>query len=318
MRYRKLGRTGLDVSPIALGCMSFGDANVSHHPWIADEQTARDLVKRAVEAGVNFFDTSNIYAAGTSEEVLGRAVRDFASRDEVVIATKVRGIDRPDHPNTSGLSRKAIMSQVDASLRRLGTDHIDLYQIHGPDHATPLEETLRALHDLVVAGKVRYLGACNMTAWEFSKALKISEANGWTGFVSMQHHYNLLHRDIEREMLPLCRNEGIAVLPWSPLARGRLARPWNTATKRSETDEFGKTLYREVDGGVVSAVEKVAADRGASMAEVALAWVRTRYGVVAPIVGASSDHHLDGALAALDIALDDAECELLDAHYVPR
>src|SRR6476659_1445143 len=242
MKYTKLGRTGLDVSRICLGCMSYGGGNRGNHAWSLDEEESRPFIKKALEAGINFFDTANRYSLGSSEEILGRAIRDFAHRDEVVIATKVYGRMRPG-PNGGGLSRKAIMSEIDASLRRLGMDYVDLYQIHRWDHETPIEETLEALHDVVKAGKARYIGASSMFAWQFCKSLYVADLHRWTRFVSMQDHYNLIHREEEREMLPLCAAEGIGVLPWSPLARGRLTRDWDEGTERTRTDEFGKTLY---------------------------------------------------------------------------
>src|SRR6202158_4660909 len=277
MEYTKLGRTGLDVSRICLGCMSYGEGAQGNHAWHLAEEESRPFIKRALEAGINFFDTANRYSLGSSEEILGRAIKDFARRDEVVIATKVCGRMRPG-PNGAGLSRKAIMVEIDASLSRLGTDYVDLYQIHRWDHETPIEETLEALHDVVKSGKVRYIGASSMYAWQFAKALYTADLRGWTRFVSMQNHYNLLYREEEREMIGLCAAEGIGVIPWSPLARGRLARAWDqrAATERAATDEFGKVLYartEESDPAIVDRVGEVAAARGLPRAQVALAWL---------------------------------------------
>lgn len=312
-----LGTTGLRVSRIALGCMSYGDPARGAHPWSLDEEASRPFFRQALEAGVTFFDTANAYSDGSSEEITGRALHDFARRDEVVLATKLFMPMGPG-PNGSGLSRGAVMTQVDASLRRLGTDYIDLYQIHRWDHATPIEETLEALHDVVRAGKVRYLGASSMWAWQFAKALHTADAHGWTRFVSMQDHYNLLHREEEREMLPLCADEGVGAIPWSPLARGKLTRDWDATSTRSETDEFGKTLYRDDDARTVDAVAAVAGARGVSRAQVALAWVLRNPVVSAPIVGATKAAHLEDAVAAVDLRLDDDEVARLEAHYVTR
>ncbi len=317
MKYTKLGRTGLDVSRICLGCMSYGDAARGGHQWVLDEEESRPFVRRALEAGVNFFDTANVYSAGSSEEFLGRAVRDFANRDEVVIATKVCGRMR-EGPNGSGLSRKAILAEVDHSLERLGTDYIDLYQIHRLDHRTPIEETLEALDDVVKAGKVRYVGASSMYAWQFSKALYTAEAHGWSRFVSMQNHYNLLNREEEREMLPLCVDQGVGVIPWSPLARGRLTRDWGETTNRSEKDAFGSTLYEDSDRTVVERVAEVAAERGVPRAQVALAWLLSNRAVTAPIVGATKLGHLEDALAAVDLELSDEELDRLEEPYHPH
>jgi len=317
MRYVKLGNTGLDVSELALGCMTYGDPGRGTHPWSLPEEQSRPLLKQAVDAGINFFDTADVYSLGSSEEIVGRALKDFTRRDEVVIATKVFN-KMHDGPNGFGLSRKAILAQADASLRRLGTDFIDLYQIHRWDRRTPIEETMEALHDLVKSGKVRYIGASSMYTWQFAKAQHVADLGGWTRFVSMQDHYNLLARKEEREMLPFCQDQGIGVIPWSPLARGRLTRPWDATTNRSETDEFGKTLYKESDAQIVAAVEKVAQARGVSMAQVAIAWIRSKPVVTAPIVGASKASQLDEAVAALDVELTDDEVELLEAAYTPR
>jgi 1-deoxyxylulose-5-phosphate synthase len=318
MHYVKLGNSGLDVSPIALGCMTFGDPKRGNHPWSLPDAESRPLLKQALDAGINFFDTANVYSDGSSEEIVGRALLEYASRDEIVLATKVHGTMH-DGPNGSGLSRKAIFAELDASLNRLGTDFIDLYQIHRFDHAVPLEETLEALHDVVKSGKVRYIGASSMFAWEFSKALYLQQMNGWSRFVSMQDHYNLLNREEEREMLPLCIDQGIGVIPWSPLARGRLTRDWDETTERSTTDEFGKTLYLDAsDRQVVDAVATVAAARGIPRAQVALAWVSRNPAVSAPIIGARKPSHIEDAIASLDLVLTDDEVEVLEAPYAPH
>jgi 1-deoxyxylulose-5-phosphate synthase len=317
MRYLKLGKTGLEVSVITLGCMSFGAPDRGSHPWSLDEGASRDIIKQALDAGVNFLDTANVYSAGSSEEIVGKAVRDFVPREEVVIATKVFNRMRPG-PNGAGLSRKAIFAELDASLRRLQTDYIDLYQIHRWDYDTPIEETLEALHDAVRAGKVRYIGASSMYAWQFTKALYIAELNGWTKFVSMQNHYNLIYREEEREMLPLCVDQGIGVIPWSPLARGRLTRPWDTATARTETDEFGKSLYRDEDRQIVERVIDLAAKRGLTPAQVALAWLLRNSAVTSPIVGVTKPDQLSQALSAVDAELDDAEVAYLEEPYAPH
>src|ERR1700722_2150375 len=319
MKYVKLGRTGLDVSQICLGCMSYGDASRGGHQWVLDEQESRPFIKKALELGINFFDTANVYSGGSSEEFLGRALNEFTSRDEVVIATKVHGQMR-EGPNGSGLSRKAILTEVDHSLRRLGTDYIDLYQIHRLDYHTPIEETLEALHDVVRAGKVRYLGASSMWAWQFAKALYTADAHGWTRFVSMQNHYNLLNREEEREMLPLCADQGIGVIPWSPLARGRLTRDWEDTTKRSESDAFGARLYDPLssDRTIVDQVAKVATDRGVPRATVALAWMLSKRGITSPIIGATKPHHLDDAVAATELELTPLEIAQLEEPYIPH
>ncbi len=322
MDYVNLGKSGLKVSRICLGCMSYGVPERGAHPWTLDEAQSRPFFQRALELGINFFDTSNSYSDGTSEEITGRALRDFARREEVVIATKVFFPTR-EHPNARGLSRKAILTEIDASLRRLGTDYIDLYQTHRWDYATPVEETLEALHDVVKAGKARYLGASSMFAWQFCKALYLADRHGWTRFVSMQNHLNLLYREEEREMLGLCQAEGVGVLPWSPLARGRLTRPWEAqaGTARAGTDEFGKTLYlgaEEADRQVVQRVGEVAAARGVSRAQVALAWLLQKPAVTAPIVGATKPHHLEEAVGALSVKLSAAEVAALEGPYVPH
>ncbi|MFB5191317.1 aldo/keto reductase [Alicyclobacillus fastidiosus] len=320
MDYVKLGNTGLDVSRICLGCMSYGVPERGNHRWVLDEEQSRPFIRKALDLGINFFDTANVYSDGTSEEIVGRALKEFANRDEVVIATKVHGRMRPG-PNGAGLSRKVIMSEIDNSLRRLGTDYVDLYQIHRWDYHTPIEETMEALHDVVKAGKARYIGASSMYAWQFLKALHIADENGWTRFVSMQDYLNLLYREEEREMLPLCEAEKIGVIPWSPLARGRLTRDWDETSARSETDEFGKTLYAataEADKRVVERVAEVAANRGVPRAQVALAWVLQKSPVTAPIVGATKMHHLEDAVAALSISLTPEEISSLEAPYVPH
>ncbi|MGW9192481.1 aldo/keto reductase [Micromonospora chersina] len=320
MEYVKFGSTGLEVSRLCLGCMSYGEPSRGGHPWSLPEQESRPFIQQALELGVAFFDTANVYSDGTSEEIVGRALKDFARRDDVVIATKVHGRMGPG-PNRGGLSRKHIMSEIDASLRRLGTDYVDLYQIHRLDPGTPIEETLEALHDLVRAGKVRYLGASSMYAWQFAKALWAAERHGWTRFVSMQNHYNLLYREEEREMLPLCLDQGVAVIPWSPLARGRLTRDWGERTARVESDEFGRALYartEENDRAVVDAVARIATERGVPRAQVALAWVARNPAVTAPIVGATKPHHLTDAVAALELELTDEEVAALEAPYVPH
>jgi 1-deoxyxylulose-5-phosphate synthase len=317
MEYTRLGRTGLEVSRIALGCMSYGDPQRGNHTWTLDEEASRPLIKQALELGVTFFDTANVYSDGSSEEIVGRALGEMTRREDVVIATKVHGRMRPG-PNGAGLSRKAIVAELDASLRRLGTDYVDLYQIHRWDPATPIEETLEALHDVVKAGKVRYIGASSMWAWQFAKSLYLADLRGWTRFVSMQDHYNLLYREEEREMLPLCAAEGIGVIPWSPLARGRLTRDWDEATERSQTDQFGKTLYSSSDRTIAERVAEVAAARGVPRAQVALAWVLHNPVVTAPIVGAGKPQHLLDAVAAVDLRLEDAEVARLEEPYVPH
>ncbi|MEM9747007.1 MAG: aldo/keto reductase [Actinomycetota bacterium] len=317
MEYIKLGRTGLDVSRICLGCMSYGESGEGTHAWSLDEATSRPFIEKALGAGINFFDTANVYSMGTSEEFVGRALADMANRDEVVIATKVFGPMRQGQ-NAMGLSRKAIMTEVDHSLRRLGTDYIDLYQIHRFDHSTPVAETMEALHDVVKSGKVRYVGASSMWAWQFSKMQYTAEMNGWTKFVSMQNHYNLLHREEENEMMPLCVDQGVGVIPWSPMARGRLTRPWDEETARSDTDEFGKTLYQPTDREIVERVAKVADQRGVSRAQVALAWMLSKSFVTSPIIGATKPHHLDDAVAAVDVELTTDEIARLEEPYTPR
>jgi 1-deoxyxylulose-5-phosphate synthase len=316
----KFGKTGLEVSRLCIGCMTYGISERGTHPWTLSEEKSRPLIKQALELGINFFDTANVYSDGTSEEIVGRALKDFVKRDDVVLATKVNSRMRKG-PNGAGLSRKAIFAEIDNSLRRLGTDFVDLYQIHRWDPKTPIEETMEALHDVVKAGKARYIGGSNMSAWQFSKAIYTSRAHGWTEFVSMQDHLNLLNREEEREMLPLCVDQNVAVIPWSPLARGRLARDWNETTSRQETDEYGKTLYTkfpESDRIVVEQVGKIAAARGVPRAQVALAWLLQKKGVTAPIIGASKPEQLTDAVAALSLKLTAEEVTALESPYVPH
>jgi aryl-alcohol dehydrogenase-like predicted oxidoreductase len=325
MEYRRLGSTGLSVSRICLGCMSYGDPAATfpgatmRWEWALNEDESRPFFKRALALGINFFDTANVYSFGISEEVTGRALRDFARREEVVIATKVHGVMRPG-PNGGGLSRKAILQEIDASLKRLGTDYVDLYQIHRWDGATPIEETMEALNDVVRMGKARYLGASSMHAWQFAKAQHVAEKHGWTRFVSMQNHYNLLYREEEREMVPLCRDQGVGLIPWSPLARGHLARgPEAKGTKRSETDRFGKTLYSamaEADQRVIAALDGLSKARKLSHAQIALAWLLAKDLVTAPIVGATKMEHLETAVGAVGVRLSEEEVTALEASYV--
>ena len=317
MDYVNLGATGLQVSKICLGCMSYGEPERGNQSWSLDEDAAEPFFRQALDAGINFFDTANVYSAGSSEEITGKTLLSMVDRDDVVIATKVHGRMRPG-PNGEGLSRKAILSEVDHSLRRLGTDYIDLYQIHRWDYRVPIEETLEALHDVVKAGKVRYLGASSMHAWQFAQALYLADLHGWTRFISMQNYYNLLYREEEREMLPLCDDQGIGVIPWSPLARGRLTRPWDEATNRSEKDEFGRNLYGDRDRPIVDAVLELAQRRGVSPAQIALAWVLSKSVVTSPIVGATKAQHLDDAIAAVELRLDDEEIALLERPYRPH
>ncbi|NMM46458.1 aldo/keto reductase [Rhodospirillaceae bacterium KN72] len=317
MEYVKFGRTGMDVSKLVLGCMSFGTADRGAHAWTLSEEESRPLIRHALEAGINFLDTANIYSDGTSEEIIGRAIRDYARRDEIVLATKVFYRMRPG-PNGAGLSRKAIFAEIDASLTRLGTDYVDLYQIHRWDYLTPIEETMEALHDVVKAGKALHIGASSMWTWQFAKANHIAVQNGWTPFISMQNHVNLLHREEEREMLPYCRDQNIAVIPWSPLARGRLTRPWDQSTKRLETDQVSPTLYMDSDAGIVARVAEIAERRDIPMAQVALAWVLQKDGITGPIIGATKMKHLDDAIAALSVSLDAEEIAALEELYAPR
>jgi aryl-alcohol dehydrogenase (NADP+) len=317
MEYTTLGNTGLEVSRICLGCMSYGEPERGGHPWSLGEEASRPFFRAALDGGINFFDTANVYSAGSSEEIVGRVLLDMVPRDEVVIATKVHGRMRPG-PNGQGLSRKAIMTEIDHSLQRLGTDYVDLYQIHRYDSKTPPEETLEALHDVVKAGKARYIGASSMFAWQFAKMLYLADLHGWTRFVSMQNHYNLLYREEEREMNPLCVDQGIGIIPWSPLARGRLARPWDETTERSKVDAFGRSLYGEDDRVVVERVGEIAERRGIPRAQVALAWLLAQPGVTSPIVGATKPQHLADAIAAVEVTLTPEEIASLDEPYRPH
>ena len=321
MDYVKLGRTGLDVSRLCLGCMSYGEPDRGNHAWTLGESATRPFVRKALDLGLNFFDTANVYSDGSSEEIVGKLLKDFARREEVVIATKVHGRMRPG-PNGAGLSRRAIMTEIDNSLRRLGTDHVDLYQSHRWDYDTPIEETLEALHDVVKAGKALYIGASSMFAWQFATALQLQERHGWTRFVSMQNHLNLLYREEEREMLPLCKAEGIGVIPWSPLARGRLTRAAGEAsTPRAGLDQYQKTLYAAAEAAdrvVIDAVGGIAAKRGVPRAQAALAWLLAKPGVTSPIIGATRPEHLDDAVAALSLKLTAEEIAALEAPYVPH
>jgi aryl-alcohol dehydrogenase-like predicted oxidoreductase len=320
MEYLRLGSTGLQVSRLCLGCMTFGVPERGSHLWTLDEEKSRPLIREALELGITFFDTANVYSDGTSEEIVGRALRDFARREDVVIATKIFNRMRPG-PNGAGLSRKAIFAEIDASLKRLGTDYVDLYQIHRWDDETPIEETLEALHEVVKSGKARYIGASSMYAWQFAKALYLARLHGWTPFVSMQNHLNLLYREEEREMLPLCADQGVAVLPWSPLARGRLTRDWNETSERQQRDQYGEQLYgatMESDRQVIDVVGKIAAARGVPRAQVALAWLLHKQRVTAPIIGASHSGHLTDAVAALSLHLNEQELAALEAPYVPH
>jgi 1-deoxyxylulose-5-phosphate synthase len=318
MEYTRLGTTGLEVSRICLGMMSFGEPGRGMTPWSLPEEESRPLIEKALASGINFLDTANVYSGGSSEEITGRAIRDFTSRDDVVLATKVHG-RMHEGPNGAGLSRKAILRELEDSLRRLGTDYVDLYQIHRWDPRTPIEETLEALDSCVRSGKVRYLGASSMYAWQFSKALYLAGEHGWHRFVAMQDHYNLLNREEEREMHPLCADQGIGVIPWSPLARGRLTRDWEETTHRSENDQFGSRLYDErSDRAIVARVAEVAAERGVPRAQVALAWLLSKPVVTAPIVGVTKGAHLDDALAAVDLQLSDEEVARLEEPYTPH
>ncbi|PGM58272.1 aldo/keto reductase [Bacillus sp. AFS053548] len=320
MEYTKLGNTGLEISSLCLGCLGFGDAKRWIHPWVIDEESSRTIIKKALDLGINFFDTANVYSDGTSEEFVGRALKDYANRDEIVLATKVYF---PMHkgPNGSGLSRKHIMSEIDKSLKRLGTDYVDLYQIHRWDYNTPIEETMEALHDLVKAGKVRYIGASAMYSWQFLKALHVAEKNGWTRFVSMQNHLNLIYREEEREMLPLCKEERIGVIPYSPLASGRLTRDWSNTTLRSETDEIQKSKYgatENTDRLVVERVAEIAEKHGVTKSNIALAWLLQKEPVTAPIIGATKISHLEDSVGALSVKLTANEVAYLEEPYVPH
>jgi 1-deoxyxylulose-5-phosphate synthase len=320
MEYVKLGNTGLDVSRFCLGCMSFGEAEKWVHQWVLNEEKSRSIIKKALELGINFFDTANVYSMGTSEEFLGRALKDFANRDEIVLATKVHG-RMHEGPNGAGLSRKAIMSEMDKSLRRLGTDYVDLYIIHRWDYNTPIEETMEALHDVVKAGKARYIGASAMYAWQFQKALHVAEKNGWTRFVSMQNHYNLIYREEEREMLPLCKEEKIGVTPYSPLASGKLTREWSETTHRSETDFILKSKYdatADADRYVVDRVAELAEKHGVPRIHIALAWLLQKEPVTSPIIGATKISHLEDAVGSLSVKLTPEEIVFLEEPYVPH
>ncbi len=320
MEYVKLGNTGMDVSKICVGCMSFGVPERGIVPWSLSEENSRPIIKTALHMGINFFDTANVYSDGTSEEIVGRALKDYAKRDEIVLATKVY-FRMHEGPNGAGLSRKAIMSEIDKSLKRLGTDYIDLYQIHRWDYNTPIEETMEALHDVVKAGKARYIGASSMFAWQFSKALHIAEKNGWTRFSTMQDMYNLLYREEEREMLPLCKDEKIGVIPWSPLAKGRLTRDWGAVTERSENDAIGNKFFpesSEADRRIVERVKELAEKRGIPRAQIALAWVLQKEPITAPIVGATKVSHLEDAVKALTVTLSKEEIAFLEEPYIPH
>jgi aryl-alcohol dehydrogenase-like predicted oxidoreductase len=327
MEYVNLGRTGLKVSRICLGCMTYGrppapgELKAGRHAWALNEEQSQPFLRQALDLGINFFDTANVYSSGASEEVLGRFLKGAVRREAVVVATKVWGVMR-EEPNGRGLSRKEILFELDQSLRRLEMDYVDLYQIHRWDYETPIEETLEALHDVVKAGKVRYIGASSMYSWQFAKALYLADRHGWTRFVSMQNHYNLLYREEEREMIPFCREQGIGIIPWSPLARGRLTRPWQSEnTKRSETDNFGNKMYaptEEADRKVVEALGSLAKKRGLPQAQLALAWMLAKPGITAPIVGATKQHHLEDAVAALDVKLTPEEIAELEEPYIPH
>ncbi|WP_141500019.1 aldo/keto reductase [Paenibacillus luteus] len=320
MEYVKLGNTGLDVSRLCLGCMSFGVAERWTHPWVLNEENSRPIIKKALELGINFFDTANIYSTGSSEEFVGQALKDYANRDEIVIATKVH-FRMHQGPNGAGLSRKAIMSEIDKSLKRLGTDYVDLYQIHRWDYNTPIEETMEALHDVVKAGKARYIGASAMYAWQFLKALHVAEKHGWTRFVSMQNHLNLIYREEEREMMPLCAEEKIGVIPYSPLASGRLVRDWSETTHRSETDQAQRMKYdatANIDRLIVDRVAEIAEKRGVPRIQIALAWLLQKKPVTAPIIGATKLVHLEEAVDALTITLSNDEIASLEELYVPH
>jgi aryl-alcohol dehydrogenase-like predicted oxidoreductase len=319
MEYRRLGASGLKVSRICAGCMTFGEPGRGKHGWSLDEEKSRPLIRQAIELGINFFDTANVYSDGSSEEIVGRALKDFTRREEVVIATKVCRPIRPG-PNGVGLSRKAIHMEIDASLKRLGTDHVDLYQIHRWDPETPIEETLEALNDVVRAGKARYIGASSMYAWQFAKALYTSRLHGWAEFVSMQDHLNLLSREEELEMLPLCADQHIGVIPWSPLARGRLTRDWDETSERQKVDANATNRYRAQEGAreIVNQVGAIAKKRGVSRAQIGLAWLLQKPEVTAPIVGVGKPVHLTDAVAAVSISLTPEELKSLETPYVPQ
>lgn len=317
MEYLRLGSSGLRVSRIGLGCMSYGRAHSGMHQWTLDEAAAAPFFQQAVELGVTFWDTANVYQGGTSEEFVGRAIQRYARREDIVLSTKVHG-KMHEGPGGSGLSRKAILEQLHASLRRLDTDYVDVYFVHRFDDQTPVEETMETLHDVVKAGKARYLGASSMWAWQFAKMQTAALVNGWTPFAAMQDQYNLLKREEEREMLPMCADMGVGVVPYSPQGKGRLTRPWGEQTARATVDQVAKTFDVPADQPIIEAVEAIAAERGVTMAEVALAWVLSKSVVAAPIVGATKPHHLADAVAALDLALTDDEVRRLEAPYVPQ
>jgi aryl-alcohol dehydrogenase-like predicted oxidoreductase len=320
MKTIRLGRTGLEISRICLGCMSYGEPDRGSHRWTLGEAASRPFIRKALDLGINFFDTANVYSAGSSEEIVGKALLEYARRDEIVLATKVNGRMHPG-PNGAGLSKKAIFAEIDASLKRLGTDHVDLYQIHRWDYSVPIEETLEALNDVVRAGKALHIGASSMYAWQLAKALRVSDRHGWARFATMQNYVNLLYREEEREMLPLCRDEGIGVIPWSPLARGHLTRDWDATTARSETDEFGRSLYAgsaDADRKVVAALSSVARRLDRPRAQVALAWLLGKSDISAPIVGATKLEQLDDAVAALTLTLSPEDIAELEAPYVPH
>jgi len=321
MEYVKFGHTGMDVSRICLGAMGFGDTEKWVHKWILDEEHSRPIIKKAIELGINFFDTANIYSMGESEKILGRALKDYTKRDDIVLATKVHQTMRPDRPNSGGLSRKEIMTEINHSLERLGTDYVDLYIVHRWDYHTPIEETMEALHDVVKSGKARYIGASAMYAWQFQKAQRTAERNGWTKFVSMQNHYNMIYREEEREMIPFCRDEKIAITPYSPLASGRLTRDWSEITHRSETDTIQHSKYNHMmnaDRGIVERLAEVSINKGVTRDKIALAWILNKDGIVAPIIGAQKESHLESAAAALDIQLSSDEMHYLEELYVPH
>ncbi|MDT0110702.1 aldo/keto reductase [Listeria booriae] len=321
MEYVKFGNTGMDVSRICLGAMGFGDVEKWTHKWVLDEENSRPVIKKALDLGINFFDTANIYSMGESEKILGRALNDYANRDDIVLATKVHQIMRPGQPNGGGLSRKAILSEIDHSLERLGTDYVDLYIIHRWDYDTPIEETMEALHDVVKSGKARYIGASAMYAWQFQKAQRVAERNGWTKFVSMQNHYNMIYREEEREMIPFCRDEKIAVTPYSPLASGRLTRDWSETSFRSETDQVQHSKYdgmMDADRGIVERLAEVAVNHGVTRDKIALAWLLQKSQVTAPIVGAQKESHLVSAVGALDVKLEQSEVVYLEELYIPH
>ncbi|MBC1530818.1 aldo/keto reductase [Listeria booriae] len=321
MEYVKFGNTGMDVSRICLGAMGFGDVEKWTHKWVLDEEKSRPVIKKALDLGINFFDTANIYSMGESEKILGRALNDYANRDDIVLATKVHQIMRPGQPNGGGLSRKAILSEIDHSLERLGTDYVDLYIIHRWDYDTPIEETMEALHDVVKSGKTRYIGASAMYTWQFQKAQRVAERNGWTKFVSMQNHYNMIYREEEREMIPFCRDEKIAVTPYSPLASGRLTRDWSETSFRSETDQVQHSKYdgmMDADRGIVERLAEMAVNHGVTRDKIALAWLLQKSQVTAPIVGAQKESHLVSAVGALDVKLEQSEVAYLEELYIPH